>query len=263
MIVDWLSFTIPINETDDERVLQQKTMAGLFKLAPKLWGWLDGPIEYTGSRRPYTLGWRDNDVQFYSGTSMDNSLCELSGKVCATLRTAGLFDSVMTCAVDRTTRVDIAIDIPNADPDEIIKMGYSERFRTHSRIGSDTGVTHYVGSPKSERYARVYRYAEPHPRAGLCRIELVHRKRYAKIAAKAIVTDGAINAGLSALKAYQFQHSLVPTTGDMALPTVAIIKGDQKTLRWLIAQVSPAFRRLVANGTIENPEAFFRQYFLS
>jgi len=202
------------------------------------------------------------EIVLYAGCTLDHALVEISGKGCEKLRGTKEMLEIVDDIQDECTRLDIAIDILGVTPDEILKSGHSAAFRTHSRIVSDTGTTIYVGSQKSERYARVYRYNPPHPRANLCRIELVHRKRYAKIAAQSIVKHGVEVTGLMALAAYGFDHDAVPKNTGQSLATVAIVKKNQRTLRWLIVQASPAFKRLVKEGTIENASAFLAEYFL-
>lgn len=263
MILDWLSLTLPVEKTEHEPRARDEMLQAIYDSDEDFAFWLfQQPKSYATPRRPYCVARQWGHVTAFAGINIDHCLLEISGQGCSELRRKDLMDKVINLKNAKFTRIDVAIDIEGVTPDEIVKMGYSERFRTHSRIESQTGVTHYVGSPKSERYARVYRYNKPHPRANLCRVELVHRKRYARILQQAIIEQGLIQAGVSALTSYDFKHERVPTDKSQALDTIAIIKGDQKTVYWLIAQVAPAFRRLVVDGTIANPEEFFREHFL-
>lgn len=263
MIVDWLSFTAKVEPTEYEQVLLDRAIASLQGVAPEFAElMLSLERKPAPSRRPYSVVWSYDDIRLFTGVNINHTLIEVSGAGCQILRDTGILDTLITQVQARATRVDVAFDILGVSPDEIVNSGYSGRFRTHSRIESDTGVTHYVGSPKSERYARVYRYASPHPRSNLCRIEIVHKKRYAKIIANAIAEHGLSDAGLSALSSYEFQHDAVPRSESDVLATVAIVKGSQQTLRWLLVQVAPAFKRLVKDGTISDPETFIKQHFL-
>lgn len=263
MIVDWISFTLPITPTSDDLTANNRAYLAMSEYVEPFANWCYAQdVKMTGTRRPYCNCIRWGDCAVFSGVNIDHILIEVSGRGCEALRNAQLLDSLLATVKATVTRIDIAIDINDLKPDEIIANGYSDRFRTHSRIESDTGITHYVGSVKSERYARVYRYNKPHPRSELCRVEIVHRKRYAKILATAIAEQGLMKAGLAALSSYGFQHPSVPTNSESVLETVAIVKGDQKTLRWLIAQCAPAFKRLVRDGTITEPNDFFKRYFV-
>jgi DNA relaxase NicK len=263
MILDWLSFTLPVEKTDNEQIARDRMLVAIYDAEEEFAFWLfqqDKKPMY--ARRPYAIARQWGNVAAFAGVNIDHTLIEVSGQGCEELRRANMLDRVLSAKKAHFTRIDIAIDIPDITPDEIIEDGYSDAFRTHSRIASDTGVTHYVGSMKSERYARVYRYNEPHPRSSLCRIEMVHRKRYAKIIHDAIQKKGLLDAGMSALAAYKFKHAGLPQHKTELLDTIAIIKGDQKTIYWLLAQVAPAFRRLVVAGSIPEPERFFREHFL-
>lgn len=263
MIIDWLSFTLPIKPTNNDLEASNRAYKALSEYVEPFADWCYAQdVKAVSARRPYCNAIRWGDCVCYSGVNIDHVLVEISGKGCENLRDAKLLNGLLKTVEPSVTRIDIAYDIKKVTPDEIVAKGYSERFRTHSRIASDTGVTHYVGSVKSERYARVYRYSEPHPRHELCRIEIVHRKRYARILAAAINDRGLMETGIAALSSYGFKHKAVPTDPEKALQTVAIIKGDQKTLRWLIAQCAPAFKRLVIDGTITEPNEFFDRYFL-
>lgn len=264
MIIDWMSFTLPVTLATNEQVARDNMNNAIAAACPAFAGWLYSQhAEQAASRRPYTFSYRYGKAQVFGGIGQTHCLIEASGQACEALRVDGMLDQLLRAEMARFTRIDVAIDIASVEPDDIIEAGYSSKFKAHTRIASSKGVTHYIGSPKSERYARVYRYAEPHPRAGLCRIEMVHRKRYARIIVERIINDGLTNAGLAALKSYQFAHDSIPTTGENVLQTVAIVKGDANTLRWIIAQCAPAFRRLVANGTIDSPTEFVDKYFLA
>jgi len=263
VIIDWLSFTVGVEPTEYEQALLDQATTSLLALTPEFVKFmLSLERKQASPRRPYAVAWAYDDIRLFTGININHALIEVSGKGCEALRTIGVLDTLIEQVKSRATRIDIAFDLLGVSPDEIVSAGYSGRFRTHSRIGSDTGVTHYIGSPKSERYARVYKYAAPHPRSNLCRIEVVHKKRYAKILAFAIAKHGLTQAGLSALASYEFTHPSVPLTEDDVLGTVSIIKGSQQTLRWLLVQVAPAFKRLVKDGTITNPDEFIKKHFL-
>lgn len=260
MIVDWLSFTVPVQATEYEQALYERAIDGL-RLAnsPFAEFLLSLERKSAAARRPYGIAWKMEHNTLFTAVNCPHALVEVSGQRLADLRGQSLLDGLLASMKDRVTRVDIALDILGVTPDEIIEAGYSGKFRTHSRIKSDKGVTCYVGSQKSERYCRVYRYAPPHPRANLCRIEQVFKGDYATIITEAIINDGLTNAGLSGLESFQFKHERVPRSSGDVLATVSVVKSDQNTLRWLLVQVAPAFKRLVENGTIENPEEWLRE----
>lgn len=264
MIIDWLSFTVECEPVGEEWKVVRSLDSVTYAFSPTLHSILTEMQEFEPckARRPYSTAYRSKDgLTVFGAGNMPHVLFEFSGQGCQWLRERGYEGVIVSDAKDRMTRLDLALDLPDVQPDEIVEMGYSDRFRAHSRIASDSGVTHYIGSVKSERYARVYRYAPPHERSHLCRIEAVHRKRYAKIAANAIVEHGVNEAGISSLQSYEFVHPAIEH--GIALPTVDIQKSSQQTVRWLMSQVAPAFKRLVAEGVIANPDEFLAEHFLT
>jgi len=168
------------------------------------------------------------------------------------------------CA-QRITRIDIAVDIETSThPSEFVEIVSHDRMRASGRQSSETGETCYVGSKKSDRYARVYRYYEPHPRAHLLRIEHVFRRKYAKSVAQAILGTSLTAAAAAAGKAFGWAHN----DWDVDAQEVADIsitspeRNAGGTVTWLVRSVAPAIRRLIADGTIRDPEVFFKTYFL-
>ena len=267
MIVDWLSFTLEIepmewsdldgnmgvyrlpDEIRDQNVALQTAIAMMEPLAP------------CRSRAPYSMAWQSQSgLTIMYHPALPHVLIEFSGRGCKWLRDYMLEDAVIEHAAKRMTRIDIALDLPDLEPDDIVEKGYTGRLRGHSRIESDTGTTHYLGSVKSLRYVRVYRYKPPHPRSELCRIEAVHRKDYAKILAGQIVEQGFHMAAKNAMGSFEFGHKDVKFDG--ALPTRQIEKSSANTVRWLISQAAPAFKRLVSENAIQNPEQFLKDHFL-
>lgn len=270
MIVDWLSFTVEVEPVwgstdpeDIERAIYQLPDAIREEnpVMARITQMVDMPP--CAGRRPYNRGWRaEEGITVYYHPVLTHALIEFSGRGCQWLRERGLMAGVLAYAEDRMTRLDVAQDLTGVTPDEIIEAGYSGRFRAHSRMTSAHGTTHYIGSRTSERYARVYCWNDPHPRAGITRIEAVHRKEYAKIASRAIIDHGIEGAGTRAIAAYEFNHPAVRAEG-AKLSTVKVEKESSKTLRWLITACAPAFQRLVDEGVIEDPEEFLRTWFLT
>jgi len=125
------------------------------------------------------------------GGSANHVLVEMPGTACQVARDAGFLVGLVASIAERCTRLDIAVDIPDGGtPTNFVAYGYNERFVSHASIISSEGSTEYVGSMKSERYARIYLYNSPHPRAGILRVEHVLRSSYAKSAAELLATGG-------------------------------------------------------------------------
>lgn len=270
MIIDWLSFTIEVEPAKKDGLAVEAALYLLPQRIREVNPILTKVIERmpelttTAARRPYNLAWGNRMLTVMFNPKLPHALVEFSGKGCQWLRDNSLLAGMLAYAESRMTRLDVAQDLPDVTPREIASQGVSGRFRTRSWMSSDKGDTWYIGSQNSERMCRVYRYNEPHPRARLCRIEVVHRKQYAKILASEIINNGLDVAGRGAIMAFEFEHPEVKriAEGGKVPETVKVDKDSAKTEFWLRAQCAPAFKRLVREGVIDNPEAWLREVFL-
>lgn len=150
----------------------------------------------------------DNITLFYGSKDLVMTL-EISGKGCEELHNAGrLVDVVRKAQQSGTiTRVDVAVDmLTDVDPREFVEARTVKRQKSSEIAVSSTGVTCYIGSRKGDRYARVYRYAPPHPRADLLRCEMVFRKKQAAIVAAEWIEHGDTETAARAGNIYGWQH---------------------------------------------------------
>lgn len=217
-------------------------------------------------RRPYRYGHENKEIGVYihfGGQS--NALIQFSGNGCKFLASHDLMNTVLIGAQARMTRLDIATDIETSvRPSEVVKAGYNGRIKTESITKSPSGETAYVGSRTSAKFCRVYRYEEPHPRAKMLRIEYETKKGQAKITAECILGNGLEHTADMLSKYYEWGHEVIPKPQDYttAIPSEVSNRSESKTLRWLLKQCAPAFRKLVVSGAIENPHEFFEKHFL-
>jgi len=220
------------------------------------------------SRAPYTDSWKlgDNGITLFASPNLVHCCVEISGQGCENLIKTSLLADVLRCCEERITRIDVASDIETkVRPVEFVKDVIHERMRTSGHVVSDTGETCYVGSQKSDRYARVYRYNDPHPRAHLLRIEHVFRRDYAKVVAREITQSGVDSVAYSAGKAFGWVH-VVWKPESVQEADLSVVKAEPTmggTVFWLIKSVAPAFKKLVAKGIISDPDQFVRDYFLT
>jgi len=269
--IDWLTFTMPMLYTTNEEssyanaieaafhdtfgaVLVQTVFGGAWKHAER-------------SRAPYTDCWVDEEsgISLYGSPNLVHCCVEITGQGCERLIRQETMYAVLGKCADRITRIDIASDIETSTPAaEFVEIVSHDRMRASGYQKSETGETCYVGSKKSDRYARVYRYYPPHPRAHLLRIEHVFRRKYAKSVAKAILDTSIEGVAAAAGKAFGWAHSeWKPEAAQHAdISIVAPERGTTSTVAWLVRSVAPAIRRLIEDGTIRDPEEFFRTYFL-
>jgi len=276
--IDWLTFTMTMrydSQISDDRSLaevyadtMEKTWMATFPpalLALAFGGEWD---KQERSRAPYTDAWtlKNAGVTLFASPSLTHCCVEISGSGCERLIEQGSMQDVLQSVHERVTRIDIASDIQTTtEPKEFVAITSHERMRASGYQNSDSGQTCYVGSQKSDRYARVYRYNAPHPRAHLLRIEHVFRRDYAKKVAAECLENDLADIADAAGRAFGWSHPTWQTSGDVAvdLSIVSAERNAGKTIYWMVNSVAPAFRRLCEDGVITNPEEFIRQYFLS
>lgn len=193
-------------------------------------------------------GWR-----LFWDCDQGGSLVEFTGQGCKRLRDQGWDVDVVNAFYDRITRIDLAVDIEtDCDPQEFTERCDNKKFKSGAVMTSSGGKTVYVGSRKSDRYARVYRYAEPHPRAKFLRVEMVCKGRSALPTCELIRAGYDIVSVAAAVgKAYKWSHPL----WDMASEITAVAAPRRwhasQTERWLITQVLPAISKLTRKGQLE------------
>jgi len=220
------------------------------------------------SRAPYTDAWaqKGKGITLYAGISLNHFCVEISGQGCEILIQKGLMERVVLQTQRRITRIDIACDIETViSPSEFVEQVKHKRMRSSGYQKSASGETCYVGSRTSDRFARVYRYNEPHPRAHLLRVEHVFHKEYAKRVAYEILAAGIDTVATAAGEAFGWSHDVWnPNIGGVAnLSIVSAERNAGKTVFWLVHSVAPAFKRLCEDGTILDPQAFIERFFLS
>lgn len=224
----------------------------------------ENPLEWeiVRSRAPYSFARRSHDATrtLYVHPLATHFTFEVSGQWCAKI--AHLMPAVLGAFHADISRLDIAVDMETkvfpVEFDNAIRAG---RVQTHSIMRSSSGETVYRGARSSDRFARVYRYAAPHPRAHLLRAEFQLKADYAKEAAlqfvQGVPLDG-IAAGLG--EHFGFAH---PVWLDRAMEPVKLKvpthaqSGD--TVAWLTRTVAPLLRRLEREGKLDI-EAWLNEY---
>jgi len=220
------------------------------------------------SRAPYTDAWTQKELglTLFAGISLNHCCVEISGGGCEKLIEKGLLEKIIGAVADRVTRIDIASDIEtDVSPEQFVSVRSHNRMRSGGKQYSSSGETEYVGSRSSNRFARVYRYKKPHPRSHLLRVEHEFHREDAKRVAFAIIETGVDGVAASAGKVFGWKHS-VWKPDDNQLPDLSVVKAERNagtTVFWLVNSVAPAFKRLCMDGTIKDPDAFLKQFFLS
>lgn len=269
--IDYFSFTLPVNlggagHSDEVHafIIQQLDANGFNPLVDLL-------IEETSIRRSgrghYGAGlfFQDLHISLWWGGIANHLLVEIAGVGCQAARDAGCMDQTVFSAQDRCTRIDIAIDLPDAGkPADFVSKRKSSRISAKASMESATGWTEYVGSMKSDRFARVYLYAEPHPRAGVMRVEHVLRSDYAKAACRQLLSDGMATLVTMLGNSFGWEHPRWQPD-EMTEGKLKAQRHDTHgagTLRWLAKAVAPALIKAQKDGLLD-AEEWFRTHVLS
>jgi len=218
------------------------------------------------SRAPYQHAYADSElgISIFASPTLTHFCVEISGQGCERIIELGEMGQVLSCIHERCTRIDIACDIQTeVKPTEFISQMAHDRMRSSGYQKSATGETCYVGSQKSDRYARVYRYNPPHPRSHLLRVEHVFRRENAKSVAFQCTGNDIQNIAVSAGNAFGWAHEAwMPSVLDSPDISPTRERGRSGgTVYWLVNSVAPAFKRLCASGAIADPETFLQTYF--
>lgn len=258
--IDYVSFTVMFDARGegDSRAMFRAILAVLYDKHPhyvafaeSLTGWEEG-----GARGHYAFS-QFQPTLFMAiryGGQANHVLLEIPGTACQAARDAQLLDDIIRDAAERLTRLDLAIDIPDGcSPSEFVGAGYNKRFEAHATLHSAEGNTEYVGSMKSERYARVYMYNPPHPRAFTLRVEHVLRSGYAKSAASIVETSGVLGLATACGNSFGWLHQRWKPEylSDGKLHSTRADRHEPGRLRWLYQVVLPAIAKAHEEGLID------------
>lgn len=253
VIVDWLSYTAKLERGasgESSRVTLARVnqaIEPLLRLVPALALCQD---ELAPGRKPYSASFSAHNITVFFSPRQDTVLVEASGKGCEWLRSQGLLDKVLALTNGRATRLDIAVDFEtDLDPREFAKLR-TDRIKSEGFQSSASGVTCYVGSQSSDRYARVYRYYEPHPRAQYLRVEMVHRRSLARGFVQLVRDEGLEKAAEMAGACFSWGHPIWDTQNSSKPPSWRSETRQGGTVSWFWSAVVPAVRRLLDDGTL-------------
>lgn len=258
--IDWIAFTIPLPGVMSSGGVEAQAFI------------LDRVHEFIGSAwQPIAPrhGWEvyqgrgfyqwvmhhpDTKLSLQWGDVNAHIHVECSGFSCRFIDTISRCEDFLQVVGTRASRIDIACDIEtDIPPLEFTVNNEGKTVRSRGHIVSPDGETCYVGSRKNERYARVYRYHEPHPRAKYLRIETVMRGDYAKAAAARICEVGTVQAGIDSNRQYGWTHPVwdppMASTGKITAPRSN--NGEAASLRWLLETVAPALARAARDKLLD------------
>lgn len=266
-LIDWYSFTVPLvgsPEAYDTAILKLVLACleeyGLKPFLDVLW---TGDLEIFEAKGFYTVRAMDRTTKLSLSFGGVNShvLVDCTGETCQVLRDFSLLSSLLTITRTRCSRIDVTADIlAPTTPEDFVSSHSNLQITSTSDIRSDTGETSYLGSWKSDRFARVYRYSGNHPRARFLRVEHVHRGKWAKAAAELACHESVDKLLNDASEHYGWTHPI--WTPKNAEPSKLRAKKHDRdgaaTLKWLDQAVAPAIVRAHREGLINAVDWFRR-----
>lgn len=209
----------------------------------------------TGGRSGYAVSsTHEAGARIYFGHEKAPPLIEIGGAACDLLHANGDLLPFISRNTEGITRIDLAADIETSiSPEDFVGAGRSSRQTSISRIRSAQGQTVYIGSPKSDRRLRVYRYEDPHPRSKFLRVECMLRDDLARSAATDVLCNGIAEAWRVAISAYGLEHPLIfgARTDRRFERTLRHEPTSAGKLKWIHKQVVPALRAAMASGLID------------
>lgn len=263
--IDWMSFTFEITVEQSVMAFElwgraAAAMEAQFPLAAQMLipnhDWIPRP-----GRAPYNSAQqrKDNGVMIFAHQRLPHSLVEVSGIGCDSLGSLEAELAMLQEVAPKLTRLDIAVDIYTAtNPADFAAHRTGGRFSAWSEAVSGSGHTVYVGSKTSDRYARVYRYFDPHPRAKFLRVEHVLKAEQAKLAAAQIHNEGLDQFVALIGNTFGWQHEdWTPAANtDEAAKAWRPERRQGKTVSWVYSQVMPALIKLHLEGVLSIDDVY-------
>jgi len=240
--VDWLTFTTYQNDHFQGWQLWQKTLSGEKK---------------AGKIRMYDGEWVGSSFigQGRQG-SRPHGLIRVSGS-----ESNQAFYDLLEIGFDKCTRLDIQFTTPLPEGykarkffDDLMACQAGEYQRALELIENGEGLdTVYVGSKKSDRFARFY--VKENDGLRYLRFEIEHKDTWAEIVTKNLKSGGATMAGvmldfLNTVKLDDDQGIIALFTGLLdsfkaGLKCPKHLTDDDSTMTWIMEQVTPAIIRLL------------------
>ena len=250
--IDWLSASAfrVVGEGDSSLMQFIQAYQAFEDLAPELeevFGAM-GDWKMGKGRKPYAHSWLSphGGALIFTSPRADHVLLEIQGRGCDRLATFACAGNFLHGIAGRLTRIDVAVDMEcDASPLDFVAARNPKRFKSHSEFVSQSGTTAYVGSRTSERYARVYRYNPPHPRAHLLRSEFVVKHEDARLVASGILSEGVHSVATTLGKQFGWAHAAWdPKSEGVNLRTWRPERRKGKTEFWLCDTIAPLLIRM-------------------
>ncbi len=218
--------------------------------------------EIVRPRAPYSYARRSHDCTrtLYVHPLATHFTLEITGQHCQ--RMSADMTALCDAFGEWLSRLDIAVDMETPiTPIDFDNAIDGARVKTHSIMESATGQTVYRGSRTSERFARIYRYNAPHPRAHLLRAEFQLKGEYARETARHFAAGIPLD-GLAEGQGQHFGFNHPCWTSRAIEPVKVKVSSHAQTgntIAWLTGTIAPLMRRLQREGRLD-VEAWVKEY---
>jgi len=266
-LIDWLSISVPMNSifqkdlTTGNYYIKEETRSVFPPLCDFLTKWSDVEVGQGRKVFQHSLHSPAGGWTYFWSENLPYCLVEITGTGCENLRQLKWLGTFIKRYGTMLTRIDVTRDITcDVDPRVFAGMRDVKRFESYEEKKEKSGITYYVGSRSSERYACVYRYAEPHPRSGELRVEHRLKGDYAKAMANALIVNDTSTMIARLGNTFGWTHpawTLNPAVGKA--PAVPRDTKKGKTERWLLTSVLPSIKGLLSHGGDEFVDYFINQ----
>lgn len=206
----------------------------------------DGESRRAPRRLGFDMGYNFDNHTFIWVNQRGLFLIEHTGAGCDHLHERGLLSQLIHDQKDNATRIDIATDILcDVRPTEFVEQRTSEKTSATGHVKSDSGETCYVGSRKSDRTCKVYRYDGKHPRAQFLRIEYTYKRENAKKIASMLDMFAVQDVAISSGNRYEWTHEVwkLPADATFLRPKSLQTGTTRRENRHLVIYTSRRFRR--------------------
>jgi len=193
-------------------------------------------------------------IVIFFGHPFNPPLIEIGGAGCDLINSTEELLSLVQRECDRITRLDLAADLTcPTSPSDFLSTGVSSRYVSTGRNNTGTGQTEYIGSSKSDRHAKIYRYAPPHPRSDALRVEVTLHRELAKSAAQELCSRSIADVYVSACQPFSFKSSQWGLPKQATLPrlTMKSEPTSASRLRWLETKIKPSVLQAHKDGLID------------
>lgn len=258
--IDWISFTVEVDILDDlpQHRLWRHLQQFFFDLMPESYQTflLGRRFDPTGVRAPYSQAWtfKENRIVIMAHPRLPHAVIEISGQGCRWLEDRMDIRVLLREIGGRLTRLDISSDmLTDETPDKFVQLRAEGRWKAFSEVKSQTGHTIYIGSRQSDRYCRVYRYYEPHPRSKFLRCEFVLKSEQARVICDELLEDGLIRTVSALGRTFGWNHPAWQpgSSSEEEARSWSPERRQGKTVRWVHSQVIPALVKLHEEGIVD------------